>query len=52
MKEEAPNPFGQTGAKSQLGIKTRVKIAWAFMSFVQSLTLLGWMTEQGQIGAP
>jgi len=41
MKEEAPNPFGQTGAKSQFGIKTRGKIAWAFMSFVQSLTPLG-----------
>jgi len=33
--------LGQTGAKSQLGIKIRGKIAWAFMSFVQSLTPLG-----------
>ena len=58
MKEEAPNPFGQTGAKSQLGIKTRGKIAWAFMSFVQSLTPLGvddgaganWCFVNGTVG--
>ena len=41
VRNGAQPSLGQTGAKSQLGIKTRGKIAWAFMSFVQGLTPLG-----------